>query len=117
MAAPDRVIGIVGPSKSGKSTLKKGLEQRGYTVKHIAQEHSFAPTMWRKIGDPDVLIFLDVSFGLATRRGELNWDIADFEEELRRLEHARQEADCCIKTDELAPQAVLEQAVSYLDAS
>lgn len=115
MSASDIVIGIVGPSKSGKSTLKNGLEQKGYTVKHIAQEHSFAPTMWRKIANPDVLIYLDASFERTSSRGELNWGIADFEEELSRLENARQLADCHIHTDELSAQAVLEQAVRYLN--
>ena len=92
-----------------------GLEQHGYTVKHIAQEHSFAPAMWRKIAKTDVLIYLDVSFERASSRGELNWKIADFEEELRRLEHARQHADFYIHTDEFSPKVVLEQVVNYLD--
>jgi hypothetical protein len=58
---------------------------------------------------------LDASFERATRRGALNWGIADFEEELRRLEHARQHADYYIHTDDFSPDTILEQAVSYLD--
>lgn len=86
----------------------------GYTVRHIAQEHSFAPSMWRMIADPDILIYLDVSFAQASKRGELNWKLADFEEELRRLEHARQHTDCRIHTDDISPQAVFDQVISFM---
>jgi len=114
MPPKDIIVGIVGPSKSGKSTLKKGLEEKGYTVKHIAQEHSFAPSMWRTIARPDVLIYLDVSFDQTLLRGLPNWNEAEFEEELFRLAHARKNADICIQTDELSKENVLENALNIL---
>ena len=114
MPPKDIIVGIVGPSKSGKSTLKKGLEEKGYTVKHIAQEHSFAPSMWQTIARPDVLIYLDVSFDQTLLRGLPNWNEAEFEEELVRLAHARKNADISIHTDELSKENVLENALNYL---
>ena len=81
-AEPDNkrlLIGVVGPCGSGKSTLIAGLEREGYTCRHIAQEHSYVPSMWRKITNPDVLIYLNASFEKCTQRRKLNWTEADYE--------------------------------------
>jgi guanylate kinase len=114
---PDRkqlLIGVVGPCGSGKSTLIAGLEKKGFKCRHIAQEHSYAPSMWRKIANPDLLVFLDASFETCTRRRRLNWMKADYEEQLRRLSHARQHADLLVKTDALTINQVLEQVAAFL---
>ncbi len=111
---PDPLIGLVGPCKSGKTILKQALEQRGYRVRHIAQEHSFAPSMWRDIANPDVLIFLDVSYPLTLKRGLPNWQESEYQEEQRRLAHARQHADLYIHTDALTPDEVLQQVLGLV---
>ena len=49
-------IGLVGPCTSGKSTIRPLLEAQGFVVRHIAQEHSHVPAMWRVIGKPDFLV-------------------------------------------------------------
>ncbi|MBI3737884.1 MAG: hypothetical protein HY258_02430, partial [Chloroflexi bacterium] len=67
------LIGIVGPCGAGKSTLTAGLEREGFHCRHIAQEHSYVPSMWQKITNPDLLIFLNSSFEVSTRRRRLNW--------------------------------------------
>lgn len=108
------LIGIVGPCGSGKSTLKAGLEQYGYVCRHIAQEHSYVPSMWQKIVNPDVLIYLAASFPVSTARRRLNWQKADHDEQLRRLEHARQHASLRIDTDDLTPEQVLQSVLDYL---
>ena len=108
------LVGLVGPSKSGKSTLKRGLEEHGYSVRHIAQEHSYVPDMWEKISNPEVLIFLDVSFPTSLERGHPDWKQADYEEEQKRLLHARKHANLEINTDNLPSEAVLEQVVNFL---
>ncbi len=108
------IIGLVGPCKSGKTVLKRGLTARGYAVKHIAQEHSFVPEMWQKIAKPDVLVFLDVSFPVTLQRSSLHWHQSEYEEQLRRLTHAREHAHIYIDTSPLTPQQVLEEVIRQL---
>lgn len=109
-----QLIGIVGPCAAGKSTLIHGLAKHGYNAKHIAQEHSFVPTMWEKITNPDILIYLDVSFPVSSERRKMDWLEADFNAEVDRLSHARQHADLYIQTDTLAIDEVLDTTLSYL---
>ncbi len=108
------LIGVVGPCGSGKSTLITGLEKRGYCCRHIAQEHSYVKQMWQVITKPDVLVFLQCSFENSTNRRKLNWMPADYEEQQRRLSHARAHADLVIDTDSLDEQQVLAAALEFL---
>ncbi|MBW8009993.1 MAG: hypothetical protein FVQ83_01960 [Chloroflexi bacterium] len=110
----DPLVGIVGPSKSGKSTLKKGLEANGYRVRHIAQEHSFAPSMWKLISNPDVLIFLDVAYPQTLERGQPSWTQEEYNEEIQRLEHAREHANLYINTNEVTSDETLAAALDFL---
>ena len=108
------VIGVVGPCGSGKSTLIAGLEQHGYTCRHIAQEHSYVKSMWQVISKPDILIYLGASFPVSTARRKLNWQEKDHAEQLRRLSHAREHAHIFIDTDDLTPADVLQKALDAL---
>jgi len=107
-------IGIVGPCSAGKSTLAEALKKRAYPVRHIAQEHSQVPDMWKRLGDPDLLIYLDVSYQVSMRRRPLNMSAAEFAEQVRRLRNAFGEADLYIHTDELSPSEVLQRVENYL---
>ena len=107
-------IGVVGPCGAGKSTLVKGLSQHGFIARHIAQEHSYVPTMWKRIVNPDILIYLDASFPVSTSRRKLDWTPEDYNEQLVRLHHAREHADLYINTDLLTPQQILEQVLQYI---
>ncbi len=108
------LIGVVGPCGSGKSTLTSALDRLGYRTRHIAQEHSYVKDMWKRLTNPDVLIFLQVSYQVASRRRSLNWTEADYLEQQRRLSHARENADLFINTDPLSPQQVLDCALTFL---
>ena len=109
-----RLIGIVGPCGSGKSTLMAGLERRGYRCRHIAQEHSYVQAMWQIITKPDVLIYLHSSFETSTARRKLDWQENDYNEQLRRLSHAREHANILIETDHLTADEVLEKSLDFL---
>ncbi|HEX9839125.1 MAG TPA: AAA family ATPase [Anaerolineales bacterium] len=108
------LIGIVGPCGSGKSTLLDGLEKHGYTCRHIAQEHSYVQDMWQLITQPELLVYLHASFPVSTARAKLDWQEKDYDEELRRLAHARDHADLSIETDNLTPEQVLQKALDFL---
>jgi cytidylate kinase len=109
------LIGVVGPCGSGKSTLISGLEPFGYACRHIAQEHSYVQAMWQIISRPDLLIYLAASFPVSTARRKLDWREKDYQEQLRRLAHAREHAHLIIDTDNLTPEQVLQKALDFLE--
>jgi deoxyadenosine/deoxycytidine kinase len=111
----ETVIGVVGPCGAGKTTLTEGLKRRGYYARAIVQEHSYVPYMWQRITNPDILIFLDASYPVTCKRRNLNWSEADWEEQQRRLSHARQHADFYLDTDELNIEEVRQQVMGFLD--
>ena len=108
------LIGVVGVCASGKSTLIRGLESRGYRARHIAQEHSYVKDMWKRITNPDVLIFLDASYPVTVKRRQLNWLEADWAEQQRRLSHAREHADLAIQTDQRNADEVLAEVIQFI---
>ena len=85
----NRLIGVVGPCSAGKSTLIAGLSHYEYGARHIAQEHSYVPDMWKRITKPDVLIFLDVSYEESMRRRPMEMTEEEFDTQNQRLNHAR----------------------------
>lgn len=109
------IIGLAGPCGAGKSTLAGRLRARGYKVKHIAQEHSFVKDMWRRIANPDVLVFLDASYSVTNARRNLGWTESDYQEQHRRLAHARQHADLYILTDNLSVDEVEQEIIEFLE--
>jgi hypothetical protein len=109
------IIGLVGPCKSGKTELKRNLEKHGLTVRHIAQEHSFAQEMWRKIANPDILVYLSASYQTTLTRSSLSWNQSEYDEQIRRLTHAREHADLTIDTDPLTPNQVAKKVMTFLE--
>ena len=107
-------IGIVGPCTAGKSTLIGRLRAIGIEARHIAQEHSYVPAMWQRLTNPDVLIFLDVSYPVSMQRNKINWTIAEYQEQQRRLEHARAHAHFYLLTDPLNPDEVVDAVCKFL---
>ncbi len=110
-----RLIGVVGPCGAGKSTLAAALKGRGIAVRHIAQEHSYVKDMWKRITNPDVLIYLEVSYENTIRRRQLNWTDAEYAEQIFRLRHARQHADLVIDTNQMAAEEVIETVIKFLN--
>lgn len=108
------IIGVVGPCAAGKSTLVAKLKALGYQAKHIAQEHSYVQAMWQRIGKPDILIYLDVSYSSSINRKNLNWTVKEYDTQIQRLAHARQHADIYIQTDQYDVHQVQETVLSIL---
>ena len=110
------IIGVVGPCGAGKSSLVAGLQTRGYKVRHIAQEHSYVPDMWKRITNPDILIYLEVSYENTVNRRKLDWTFEEYTEQLRRLQHARQHADLALDTNPLTRAQVLDTVISFIES-
>jgi deoxyadenosine/deoxycytidine kinase len=108
------LVGIVGVCASGKSTLISGLIEHGVSARHIAQEHSYVKDMWKRLTNPDILIFLDASYPVTLKRRLFNWTETDWDEQQRRLIHARQHANLYINTDELSIEQVLKTAITFI---
>lgn len=108
------LIGVVGPCGAGKTTLVQGLREMGYRAKPIAQEHSYVPTMWQRLTQPDLLIYLDVSYPLTAERRKLDWTYQEYSEQIFRLRHAWELADLVIFTDALTPEEVLGCVVTFI---
>lgn len=102
-------IAIVGPCASGKSSLAGALRARGLDARQIAQEHSYVPDMWARLTRPDILICLHASYEVCTRRKNLPWTVAEYEEQIHRLRHARQNCHLFLRTDRLSPDEVFRQ--------
>ncbi|MGC9469713.1 MAG: hypothetical protein ACP5HS_14045 [Anaerolineae bacterium] len=115
-SAHNRVlVGVVGPCSSGKSTLVKRLRVEGYRAREIRQEHSAAPDMWRRLADPDYLIYLDVSMEEAAAREGLEKPSSWWPAERQvRLVHAREHCDLYINTTGLTPVEVYQRVSQFL---
>ena len=74
-------IGVVGPCGTGKSELVNRLNQYGYPARHIAQEHSYVPRMWKQLSNPDILVFLKVSYEMTLKRKNFNWSEKEYQEQ------------------------------------
>lgn len=108
-------VAVVGPCASGKSTLVAALRAAGYEARHPAQEHSYVPDMWQRLVDPDVLIYLDLSYETyVVRRPHGDLGPGFIEEQKRRLAHARAHADLVVDTSGLAAEGVWAAVAEFL---
>ena len=110
----DLQIVIVGPCASGKTTLADFLRSDGHSVRTPGQEHSGIADMWQRKGEPDLLIYLDVTYEAATRRRSFIMGEDYITRQHERLSHARQHADLVIQTADLSPEEVYECVQAFL---
>jgi shikimate kinase len=113
---PPLHIVIVGPCASGKTTLVRGLWALGFRgARVVAQEHSGVIDLWKRRGQPDVLIYLDARLTtIAARQQRADWTPEYLSEQLRRLKSAWTACDLYLPTDDLTPQEVLDRIVKFL---
>jgi ATPase subunit of ABC transporter with duplicated ATPase domains len=110
-------VGVVGPCTAGKTTLIRNLAGRyPIELRHKAQEHSYVQSMWQRINPPDWLVFLDVSYNVSLQRKNLDWTPAEYQEQQRRLAHAREHADYYLMTDNLTAAQVAEKVAEFFDS-
>jgi ABC-type glutathione transport system ATPase component len=110
------LIGIVGPCGAGKTTLATGLASHGWSARAIAQEHSYVPDMWQRLTRPALLVFLQASHPVGGKRRQMDWTEAEWQEQQRRLSHARQHAHFYLETDSLSIEQVLQSVLDFLQA-
>jgi adenylate kinase family enzyme len=106
-------VAVVGPCAAGKSTLVEALRERGYDVHAIGQEHSGVPYLWQ-LGEPDVLIFLDVDIPSTSLRRDAVWPDDLYEMQQSRLANARRHANLYVDTSPLAAHDVAERVTEFL---
>jgi cytidylate kinase len=111
-----RVV-VVGPDAAGKSTLVRNLRALGYNARACSQDHSYVPDMWRRLSQPDYLIFLDARLETIARRRRINWGQARLDALQGRLAHARAHCDLYVPTDDLNPDQVVARARAALSAA
>jgi hypothetical protein len=112
VAAPR--VAVVGPCASGKSTLVAALRERGYDAHAVGQEHSGVPFLWQ-LGEPDLLIFLNVDVPTTGRRRNSVWPADLYEAQQARLANAREHAALYLDTSPLTAAEVVERALHFLD--
>ena len=70
--------------------------------------------MWQRITNPDILIFLDVSYENTIIRRSLDWTEGEYQQQLDRLRHARQHADYYLDTNSLGQDEVFQRVLAWL---
>ena len=90
------------------------LKHYHQNVRQIAQEHSYVPDMWQRLVNPDVLIFLEISYPVTLQRKPFNWTEKEYREQLHRLRHAFEHADIHIDTDHHSPDEILEIVLKFI---
>jgi len=110
----NKVVGVVGPCAAGKTTLTAYLKSKGYNVRHIAQEHSYVHDMWKKITNPAILIYLEVDYLATIQRKNLDWTENEFNEQRRRLSHARSHADLIVDTNQMTAEEVSNTVEKFI---
>ena len=108
-------VAVVGVCASGKSMLVNKLRALGYDARHVAQEHSYVPDMWQRLTRPQVLVYLDASLATVRRRRDISFPATLFQEQKRRLRHARCHCQIYVPTDELAEDQVLDLVLVALE--
>lgn len=91
------------------------LQHLGFHCRHIAQEHSYVQDMWQRLTNPDVLVYLSVSYEKTLHRRNLNWNEREYQVQIDRLKHAREHANVFVDTDLLSPEEVCKSVIHSIE--
>lgn len=108
-----RLVVVVGPCASGKSTLVAGLRRLGYDAVVCGQEHSDIPTLWRHV-DPDLVVALDIDLPTLRSRRDDAWPEWLLLLQRRRLANAAAAAHLRLDTSRLDAADVLTRVAARL---
>lgn len=114
MSGAVRVV-VVGVCATGKSLLVKALVDSGYDAHECAQEHSYVPTMWKRLCHPDILIYLDADVSALRSRTSSEWSARDLREQRHRLRHARMHCDLHLHTDAISVEDVRDRVLGFIE--
>lgn len=106
-------VTIVGPCAAGKTTLVARLREGGHEASAVAQEHSGVAYLWQ-LSEPDLLVFLDVDLPTTAARRRREWPQALYEEQHRRLAHARAHADLYLDSSGLRAEEVAARISAFI---
>jgi GTPase SAR1 family protein len=107
-------IAVVGPCASGKTTLVEALRAMGFEGAYsVPQEHSVAPRLW-SVKNPDVLVFLDVSYSAIRSRRPVSWGPDRLELQQGRLSGARSHCDVYVDTSDLTRQEMIDSVMGQV---
>ncbi len=112
----ERLIVVVGPCASGKTTLVRGLQSCGYRAMVSGQEHSEIPTLWRRTA-PDVTIGLNVDLATIRHRRSAGWPESIYRRQQARLRNAFAAAAIVLDTAVMGPEQTLQAALDLLRGS
>src|SRR5215204_1980281 len=112
----ERLIVVVGPCASGKTTLVRGLQSCGYRAMVSGQEHSEIPTLWRRTA-PDVTIGLNVDLATIRRRRSAGWSESIYRRQQARLRNAFAAAAIVLDSAVMGPEQTLQAALDLLRGS
>jgi len=103
----DLTIVVTGVCTAGKSTLIESLKKHGLDARHVAQEHSCVPQLW-KHSNPDFLVVLDCSYEAAQKRRDISWTRERIDGQRKCLADAIANCDLYLNTDNLSEDEVSE---------
>ncbi len=106
-------IAIVGVCAAGKTTLVRGLREKGYDAYNVAQEHSCIHDFWNK-HQPDLLVMIDATLPIIKTRRRVFWGEDRLVTQHARLSDAKAHADLYLQTDPYSAMEVLELVVRFV---
>lgn len=105
---------IVGPCGSGKTTLARSLAALGIQARAVAQEHSAIPELWRHAGEPEVLIYLQATPAVISKRRADTFPDWLYQAQMERLATALAHATVVVDTSPLTAAEVRERVLRVL---
>ncbi|MCK8825219.1 hypothetical protein [Fuchsiella alkaliacetigena] len=98
---------VVGICASGKSSVVDRLQELGYQAKSCAQEHSYVKSLWSKL-EPNFMVVLDCDYETIRERRDVQWGLNRIKMQKERLQHAIENCDLYLQTDELSIEETVQ---------
>ena len=84
-------------------------------MRHLHRNILYVKDMWKRITNPNLLIYLDASFETTCKRRKMDWIQDEYFEQKSRLSNARENADYYLDTTPLSTDEVLSFVQKYLE--